>query len=428
MLTIRDSNDCGYGFDQTTAGARMKNLTDDVFNSIPGVTIIMSTLTISRDYNACASNLSQQFRNLVYNYPAGTRIMMADWNAAMTADMLGPDGIHPDDAGYKYFAAVWWDAIRKMESGIQPPKQVAGIDDAAVTAASTCSKKAGNAKGPIQIQKGSGHNDSWYVHSSEDHGVIVDARIQKGGVKTIDDAIPTHIFFAQMINAYNQDRSDALDDWIRILHNDTSGKNTYFIRENKGSGVFGDSQTIDVDLDCDSGPHYAWADFNNDGLADFFCLAADSAVSVAVNLGGNPPKFKSLGQVVPTHAGYTSEDVRIADIDGDGRADYCLILSGGGVGCSRNGGVGNNYYWQGFSTASSLRAQVIPHQSFATNASGIVFGDMNGDFRSDWMYIGDEGQVNTIINMRGWGKGKSFGSPECCPLPSIRVVHQSRRN
>jgi hypothetical protein len=25
-------------------------------------------------------------------------------------------------------------------------------------------------------------------------------------------------------------------------------------------------------------------------------------------------------------------------------------------------------------------------------------------FRSDWMYIGDSGQVNTIINMRGWGQ------------------------
>jgi hypothetical protein len=138
---------------------------------------------------------------------------------------------------------------------------------------------AGNAKGPVQIQKGSGHDDGKYHHTSKNHSILVDARIQKGSDKTINNAIPSHMFFAQLINPYNQDRSDALDDWIRIVHS-ADGTNTYYVRENLGNGAFGSSQTFDVDLNCDAGPHYAFADFNNDGLADFWCIGAHSGVSV----------------------------------------------------------------------------------------------------------------------------------------------------
>ncbi|KAK0618315.1 hypothetical protein B0T17DRAFT_643849 [Bombardia bombarda] len=36
---------------------------------------------------------------------------------------------------------------------------------------------------------------------------------------------------------------------------------------------------------------------------------------------------------------------------------------------------------------------------------GIVFGEINGDFRSAYMYIGDNGNVETFINNRGWNVG-----------------------
>lgn len=63
--------------------------------------------------------------------------------------------------------------------------------------------------------------------------------------------------------------------------------------------------------------------------------------------------------VVPASGNFTSADVRIADIDGDGRADVCFIHDNGDIGCSRNGGQGRNYYWQGFSTDTGLRETVF---------------------------------------------------------------------
>lgn len=377
---------------------------DDIFASIPGVTVIVSTLLKNRDNDLCATNVSDRYKSLVESYK-DTRIGLADINSVMVMSDLSDDGIHPNDYGYKLFAAVWWQAISKLEDQIQPPDDSTGIDDTAVTSSKTCTKVAGNARGPIQSQKGSGYDDGNYVHNRIERGVIESARITKGtDPDWIKDAIPWHMFFANLVvgNPGFQ-RNEALDDWIRIYHG-VDEKNTYWFRQNLGGGQFGPSTTFDVKQDCNLGPLYAFADFNNDGLDDFYCLKEGSAVHVSLNRGGNPPQFEYIGQVVPTHDGYNADDVRIADIDGDGRFDYCLTRADAGVICSRNGGTGDNYFWQGFSTPGGLRGDVFTGK-LGVDKKGITFGDINGDFRSDMLYIGDGGDVETWVNSRGWGEG-----------------------
>ncbi|KAL6886462.1 hypothetical protein HDV57DRAFT_390273 [Trichoderma longibrachiatum] len=398
------TNDCGGNVDTGNAGGRLKTLIDDIFQSIPGVTVIVSTLAPSRDYNACASSVSEQYRNLVKQY-SGARVGLADINSAMPMSLLSGDGTHPNDDGYKLFAAVWWDAIRKLEDQIQPPASVSLIDDNAVGSTKTCAKVAGTARGPIQSQQGSGHDDGNYVHNRVEKGALKSARIDKfDDPKNITDNIPWHMFFANLVvGDPNAARSAALDDWIRVYHDTRTNNNTYYFRQNLGGGNFGPSTTFDVDQNCDGGPLYAFADFNNDGLDDFYCLKSGSAVAVSINKGGNPPKFESLGQVVGTHDGYTEKDVRIGDVDGDGRADYCLTQPDATLICSRNGGTDDKYQWQGFSTATGLRGMVFNGKK--GDPAGVVLGDLNGDFRSDYLYVGDNGNVETWINSRGWGKG-----------------------
>jgi hypothetical protein len=212
------------------------------------------------------------------------------------------------------------------------------------------------------------------------------------------------MFFANIVlNNPNAARSEAQDDWIRIFHDTSTGKNTYYYRQNQGGGSFGPSTTFDVDMNCDAGPRYAFHDFNNDGLADFFCLKGGSAVQVSLNRGGNPPRFQNIGEVVPTHDGYNAEDVRIADIDGDGRADYCLINTDGYLVCSRNGGQGDSYSWQGFSTVDGLRGLVFNARKRGNDE--VIITDINGDFKDDLLFIGDNGNSDTYINNRGWGAG-----------------------
>lgn len=53
-------------------------------------------------------------------------------------------------------------------------------------------------------------------------------------------------------------------------------------------------------------------------------------------------------------------NLTLTDIDGDGRADYCLVDDNGDVRCSRNGGQGDKAaYWQGFSTENGVRGVVF---------------------------------------------------------------------
>jgi hypothetical protein len=58
MITANvNSNDCGQNRDTANAGARMKSLIDDIYDKVPEVTVILSTLVKSRDYRACAEDL-----------------------------------------------------------------------------------------------------------------------------------------------------------------------------------------------------------------------------------------------------------------------------------------------------------------------------------------------------------------------------------
>lgn len=228
----------------------MKAMINGVFDSIDGVTVILSTLVPSGKNNVCASFVSQQYRDLVENSFAGRRIGLADINSAMGLDLLHDD-THPNDQGYKLFAAVWWDAISKLEDVIQPPSPD-GPNDA--TSANSCRKVAGTARGPIRTQQGSGHDDGNYVHSSEPLGNLISARIEyKGDSPGLNDLIPFRMFFANLIKTDpNAQRKDALDDWVRAWNN--GEYNTlWHVRRNKGNGEFDTSQQFDIDQHCEPG-------------------------------------------------------------------------------------------------------------------------------------------------------------------------------
>ncbi|GFP57140.1 multidomain esterase [Trichoderma asperellum] len=384
------TNDCSFNIDLPGAGARMQSLVQSVFDAVPGVVVIMSTLIPSPGIKDCAKELSDQFRQLVPKIQNG-RLGLADFNAAMDpATMFSDDPIHPNDFGYEFMASVLWKAIWETSSALQAPLDN-GQDDSQPI--STCAKQAGVSRGPIITQQGSGHDDGTYVHKSIGKGVLVDCRIQKPTAQSESAAIPTHIFFAQLTNINAVDRSAALDDWIRIYHRTaTDGKNEYWFRENLGNGNFAPSVMLDVQQNCDGGP------------TDFWCIGPDTKITVSLNKGTRPPTFENIGVVVPASGDFAPSDVRIADIDGDGRADVCFIHDNGDIGCSRNGGQGRNYYWQGFSTANGLRETVFTGKNKG-DKNGIRLADLNGDFRDDWMWVGDQGDVDTWINQRGSGAG-----------------------
>jgi hypothetical protein len=194
VLLNAGTNDCIQNVDTANAGTRIKVLIDDIFDKIPGVTIILSTLVPGRDFDSCATSVSQQYRDLAATYAsADARLHLADMHSFLSISDLADDGIHPDDNGYAKMAAVWWDAISNAESNMQAPAQDSGVVDTAVTSGKTCSKVAGNARGPIKSQQGSGHDDGFYIHHSTPMGSLASGKVLKGPDNTVNNAIPTHM-------------------------------------------------------------------------------------------------------------------------------------------------------------------------------------------------------------------------------------------
>lgn len=73
-------------------------------------------------------------------------------------------------------------------------------------------------------------------------------------------------------------------------------------------------------------------------------MAANGGAFAAINNGDGtdtrPPTFTSIGKIRQAVPGYDQSRVRFGDLDGDGRADYCVLESNGDIRCWRDGGWG----------------------------------------------------------------------------------------
>lgn len=131
-------------------------------------------------------------------------------------------------------------------------------------------------------------------------------------------------------------------------------------------------------------------------MDDYVCIEPDGNLRVGINSGsdGGNPLFKFIKFDVPAHAGYEGRHVCLGDIDGGGRTNYCLIGDDGFTKCWRNGGLGDSAaYWQDFGVVFTPKGK--------GDLRGTRFIDINGDGRSDWIWVGDAGETDIYTNMRG---------------------------
>ena len=115
---------------------------------------------------------------------------------------------------------------------------------------------------------------------------------------------------------------------------------------------------------------------------------------VSINKGGNPPTFEYINQA-KKNEGVKQEFVRLGDIDGDGRLDYCIIKGSGQFYCWRNGGINDMPSWE----------IMVGGMTFDASGMGDIAGmrlvDVNGDARADLVILDTSGKSRIIINQRG---------------------------
>ncbi|KAL4983331.1 hypothetical protein BDW68DRAFT_191412 [Aspergillus falconensis] len=376
VLINAGTNDCRLDEKIPEAKDRMRAMINTLLDAedMQRTLIILSTL-IPSDHPRIKANLpdvNAQYRNLVKTMRAeGVPIVLAEMEKNNFLSYPGDyaDDTHPNDAGYKKMAAVWYAAIQRAagEGLISAPATI----DAEVGGDGQCEKEYGNGvyAGGL-TQRGSGQEDGIYYHDSEAMGEVFSLIM---GEDEFDS-----IFFARI---FSRDRDDLL--YWSVFH----GNVRYRVYPNieGGQDKFSeDGYFLSVDDNCNpAGVHFI--DINGDGLDDFVCIAKDGTAYASVNKGnwyeGSPPDFEYKG-LWKSREGYDQANVRLGDVDGDGRADYCVVAGNGDITCWRNGWI----------SMGDIR--------------GVRFEDINGDGRDDWLWVDDDGQTTTYTNARSCQTGE----------------------
>lgn len=137
LLTI-PANDMAQNYSVSTAHVRLATFIDQIFSSVHGVSIVVSTLlpnanpyieANARIYNANLPGVVSQ------RAAKGKKITLVDMHANWfsTAD-LRADGTHPTDFGYLKMAKVFYNGIAALQGQITPPVNASGVNDSAANA------------------------------------------------------------------------------------------------------------------------------------------------------------------------------------------------------------------------------------------------------------------------------------------------------
>ncbi|MEV7416586.1 FG-GAP-like repeat-containing protein [Streptomyces sp. NPDC089919] len=139
-----------------------------------------------------------------------------------------------------------------------------------------------------------------------------------------------------------------------------------------------------------------WADWDGDGKSDYITVEDSGAVKVYVNKGGDGHGgWQELGQVA---TGLTNDrnKVRFADFDGDRKADYIVISDSGALTVYLNKGGDGRGGWENIGQVATGTTR---------NADQVRFADFDGDGKADYLTVADSGAVEAYLNRGGDGHG-----------------------
>jgi lysophospholipase L1-like esterase len=158
------TNDAVQNLDIQHAGDRLGSLIDRLFDDVPGVTIVASTLLPNANpkiqanvqiYNSKIPDVVQR------RQAAGKQIVYVDFSSSsFSLSDLSSDGTHPTDAGYIKMAEVWYQGIVAAKGrGWLSTKATRGhgvSNGASGESNNTSDTAPGATNGPVVEQKGLG--------------------------------------------------------------------------------------------------------------------------------------------------------------------------------------------------------------------------------------------------------------------------------
>ncbi|RFU33649.1 hypothetical protein B7463_g2678, partial [Scytalidium lignicola] len=461
------------------APERLDNLIDKIISSCPDAAVLVAQIVPNG--NAAVNALVQTFNAAIPGIvktraDAGNHVLVVDmYSALTTADLT--DGLHPNDGGYAKMANVWYASLVNAGSmgWIQPPVDVTSIDGGAcdgdpiwypqgtiATGIGTQNMtftsiwypqgEVGTGVGSgLQVRfgdiDGDGRDDYLFVHSNGSVDLYWNTKgsdgsivwMPKGQIASGIGKDGAGVMFADI-------NGDGRDDYLWI--SDTGGVEAYI-------NTPGASPTVPVwipwgniiDSSSSLRGNIRFGDVDGDGYADWMQVNADGSISCALNrpVAGGVSRFDSIG-LISTGIQEDGAGVHIADINGDGRADYLWLDTKGattlylnaqspqdgqpawfpqgvistGVGANRNNVTFADLNGDGKADYVTVNASTGAISVWLNGGSGgafetgqgVMFADLNGDGRDEYLFVDEDGSLTAYLNLGGSSPGQPGWLPQ----------------
>ncbi|KAJ3565378.1 hypothetical protein NPX13_g7525 [Xylaria arbuscula] len=408
------------GNDPKGAADRLGKLIDKMIDECPDATIVVAM--IINTCNQDQSPRTMQFQQLVPGVVKtrrddGHHVLAADFTTFQTSNLQ--DCIHPTNDGYKLMGDYWYSFVHQIptkwieepigpdpvsdddgdnggvDKNIPPPDW--GTSPIQVTSKEAVAEAAEWARGGKDVPIGCNDVPNWRATGKIALGLERNGDWKYHRNWVAQGEVAEGLGWDERYVRLHDMNGDGKADYVWI-HPDTgeircwlnnlpepwspAGNNNSII----GSGV-GPAKTIYL------------ADMNGDGMDDYLVVnPKDGSVRVWWNYGpdanwDNGWKFVAGGEIASGVPHANLETLRFPDINGDGRADYVYIGEHGALKHHMN-------------TGSPGGQDVLFHAmgGIATGAvediSQLVFADMNGDGRDDYLIWDDDGGLTGFLNQR----------------------------
>lgn len=133
------------------------------------------------------------------------------------------------------------------------------------------------------------------------------------------------------------------------------------------------------------------ADLNGDGIADYVVADKDGTLRAWIN-GGKPNDWASIGKINPDWSSVKGNMIRLADVDNDGKADLIALYEDGAAKVWRNADNGKKFESLDSKWATGLASR-----------DKVYFEDVDGDGYADYVIVYGGGAVKWARNTHNNG-------------------------
>ncbi|KAK4896112.1 hypothetical protein LTR27_005969 [Elasticomyces elasticus] len=379
-----DMNDVPPDDPYDGAPAGLAALIDEVLCTCPDAVIMVAQIIQSstpategriKTYDAAIPGV------VAKRFAQGFKVMTVDMSSIGGSDLF--DTLHPNDGGYVKMATLWYQALQGVPSEWftkpEPAESACGLAlECAVD--SIFWYGANNAK-PIASGVGSG-GDGKFKNNWVSIGEVASGLGHNG----------TGVMFGDL-------DGDGKDEYLWV--NQITGSMIGYYNKYGGSATWipiNDGKTIASGVGTGAGVRIA--DLDGDGKDDYLFVHTDGSVDAYINKGATSSgwAWKEVLKIATGVAGATQQTVIFADIDGDGRADYVVKHDDGGLDVYLNiGAYGSvdNIVWQPYLKAAG-----------GLGNPNITLADLDGDGRADYLIFDQDGGLSGYTNIRGKSEGQ----------------------